>query len=117
MGDIPRTERQAARKVTNTSGGLRLPGDYHWVLAGTGTLADADAATLHALGDTNPSLSTLGAGAGTLRLWTCDDTSTTENEQTTYLFTGYVHRFPFVTGSRAARLRASGRRRRLRVWS
>jgi hypothetical protein len=32
---------------------------YYWVAMGTGTLSDANAATIHALGDTDPALSSL----------------------------------------------------------
>ena len=49
------------------------PFTYWWVAAGTGTLADADAATLNAFGNTDPTLDAL-PGNPTF-LWTCDDTS------------------------------------------
>jgi hypothetical protein len=57
--------------------GNRAPGDraanskYFWAAAGVGTLSDADAAAIHAIGNTDP---TLAALPGTPRfLWKADD--------------------------------------------
>jgi hypothetical protein len=46
---------------------------FYWVAAGGGTLSDADAATLHGFGNTDPGWNTL-PGSPTF-LWAADDTS------------------------------------------
>lgn len=52
-----------------------LEGSYHWVMAGTGTLTDADSAALWALGDDTPNAGTLGSAAGVTLLWTAAKTN------------------------------------------
>lgn len=45
--------------------------DYYWFAAGSGTLSNADAATLHGFGDTDPTWAAI-PGTPTV-LWTCTD--------------------------------------------
>lgn len=46
---------------TNGAGGAYLNGDEFWCLTGTGTLTDADAATINAFGNSDPSPATIAA--------------------------------------------------------
>lgn len=45
-------------------------GDFHWVCGGSGTLSDADASTIHAFGNTDPTWS--GVPGTITFLWTAD---------------------------------------------
>lgn len=53
------------------SGTTPLNGELHWFATGTGTLTDADAATIHAFGNTDPALTALPGAAS--MIWTAAD--------------------------------------------
>lgn len=44
--------------------------DFHWFTSGSGDLSDADAATIHAFGNTDPAVGQLPAEA--ISVWSCD---------------------------------------------
>jgi hypothetical protein len=57
------------------SAGTHWDGDILWYTRGNGTLANADAATLNALGNTDPTMATLPSGAETAFVWSASTTS------------------------------------------
>jgi hypothetical protein len=90
--------------IGNFSTGSQFDGDVLWLACGTGTLTDADAATIHANLTTTPrpngvnangdaSLLTLPTAAAATMVWYADTSIPTV--PTTYdLFNGFVERWP-----------------------
>ncbi len=67
-----------------------LGGDVLWAACGTGTLTDADAATLAALGSTDPTTSVLPSTAALTAVWPADTSSFTATAYT-YLQDGPLY--------------------------
>ena len=55
--------------IGSEQGNTQLNGAMLWFMCGKGTLTNADAATLNALGNTDPALGLLGAAAQTSMVW------------------------------------------------
>lgn len=97
-----------------------LNGELLWFACGTGTLTDADAAALAALGDTDPQPSDFPAVAQLTGLWTCRALSTSivkpkvTNSTTgtsimsTRTFTSYLQRLQIDTASYRVRYSNDG---------
>ena len=69
--------------------------EVYWFACGTGTLTNANAATIHAFGNTDPPAGGLPGDA--TMLWTADTTAyLTPVAETYHLHTGYVERWPLT---------------------
>ncbi len=51
--------------------GSQINSDYYWFAWGAGTISDADASALNALGDTPPTLATFSGGNSVQGVWAC----------------------------------------------
>jgi hypothetical protein len=60
----------------------QMNGEYLWVIVGSGTLSDADAATIHAFGDTDPDISLIPGAVTMFWAATSDDYYTAASANT-----------------------------------
>jgi hypothetical protein len=73
-GNIPNLAAKTTWDIlaATNNGTFQFDGEGLWVACGTGTLTDADAATLNALGNTDPTVDTLPPASVTTMVWSAD---------------------------------------------